>query len=168
MNKCTCLITYKEHLALNKVLFRTKTLPIIIIYDLVVLSFSVLFFVFDLLILGFFFLGTIIAYTLFVILLNKSNVKKAFNNSEALKSNVRFNYEFEEEKVNVEIITSYNVQKQIIRYDGLFKVIENKEYLFLFVNQFNSLVINKNDIDEQGLNDLRLKLKDSVKKYKRL
>ena len=47
-------------------------------------------------------------------------------------------------------------------------MIENKEYLFLFVNQFNSLVINKNDIGEQGLNDLRLKLKDSVKKYKRL
>ena len=47
-------------------------------------------------------------------------------------------------------------------------MIENKEYLFLFVNQFNSLVINKNDIDEQGLNALRLKLKDSVKKYKRL
>lgn len=168
MNKCTCLITYKEHLALNKVLFRTKTLPVIIIYDLVVLSFSILFLVFNLLILGFFFLGTLIAYTLFVILLNKSNVKKAFNNSEVLKSNIKFNYDFEEEKVNVEIVTSYNVQKQVVRYNEMFKVIENKEYLFLFVNQFNSLVVNKNDMDEQGLKELITNLKMNVKRYKRI
>lgn len=165
--KCKTILTYFEHLALNKAIFRVRTLPIIIIYDSIVFLLA-LFMFFGVKMYGFgvFLLFIIVFYTGTVILMNKKNVKKIFNSSEAFKNSIEYLYEFLEEEMNVEAVSKVSKMNGSLRYSSIYKIIETKDYLFLFVNHINAHIVIKEAIDKKELNLLKKTLKSFVKKYK--
>ena len=165
--KCKTILTYSEHLALNRAIFKVRTLPIIITYDTVVLLLA-LFMFFGVKLYGFgvFLLGMIVLYTGFVILVNKRNVKKIFNTSEAFKSSIEYTYTFFEDQMNVEAVSRVTNVKGSLKYDSIYKIIETKDHIFMFVNQINANILIKESIDKEQLKHLKKILKQTVKKYK--
>lgn len=65
-----------------------------------------------------------------------------------------------------ENITAVNeVENMTLSYDKLYKILETKEYIYLYLNKQQSFIVNKENISVTDLAVLRDILKQNVKKY---
>ena len=63
------------------------------------------------------------------------------------------------------IIAVNEVENMTLTYDKLYKIMETKEYIYLYLNKQQTLIINKDNISVTDLAVLRDILKSNVKKY---
>lgn len=166
--ECKTIVSLKEHLALNRGLFKIKTLPVVIIYNIIVLCLAIVFCIFKYYWMTIFLSVVALLYTLFVILINKYNVKKAFDRSEALKNTMQFLYHFSDEDFSFEFVAYSKKSEGKIKYKNLYRVIEDKEYFFLFVNHLNAYIVIKDALNKDDIDMLKKILKANVKKFRKV
>ena len=68
--------------------------------------------------------------------------------------------------MNVEAVSRVTNVKGSLKYDSIYKIIETKDHIFMFVNQINANILIKESIDKEQLKHLKKILKQTVKKYK--
>ena len=162
------IISYKEHLALNRALFISRSLPIVLIYDLFLIGVSVVAFITKYLWVGIFILSVMVLYTAFVLIINKYNVKKLFNSSQVLKSSVEVSYKFNDVDLDVVVKSGVSNSGAKVGYNAFYKVLEDKHYIFIFQNRVNAYIVNKDIMNNDEIEYLRNLLKSNVKKYKKI
>lgn len=107
-----------------------------------------------------------IIWILEVVFLPKVYAKKAYTSSK-ITSNSLIEAEFYEEKIILKTIKDNEiVGNSTLKYDDLFKIVDDKKYMYLYISQNQAFICNKNNF-EGDYNKLLEVLKEKLgKKYK--
>lgn len=165
-NSFDIVITSKEHLLLNKALFKLKTLPVMLLYSIIVIILSVICFLFNHIFVGVFLLLVMILYNLFVVIMHRKNVKNAFEKSEVLKSNIYYHYTFNEDIIDVTLNSKVTKYVEQIEYKNVYRVIEDKNNFYIFVNKYKAFVFVKDNATIEQVKELKIFLKSKIKNYR--
>ena len=143
MVKISTKVTYIEKLALDSVAFKLKSLPLVILYNIFIVIFAivliniksytmaivtaVVFVVFNAVIFGFRF---------------KTRYNYKFMN-QINRDNPTINYEFDEDKILIAFSSISEVDKFVLNYGDISRIVEDKEYIYMFINANNAFILKK-------------------------
>ena len=132
------LTEYNEHLLNHLIEFTTKKSRIVTyISCLLLLSFGVLLFVFEMYMLGI----VLLLMSIFFLFTNIFVIKKTFKNIKKVPK-FKYLYQFYPENLKIKTFLDEELETVILPYDVITKVVEYKENMYLYINKNQILLIN--------------------------
>lgn len=86
---------------------------------------------------------------------------KMFLKTDKLSLGLKQQMEFEEAK----IIAKNEMETMLLSYDKIYKIMETREYIYIYLNKMQALIIDKNKTSNEELEKIKNILKDNVEKY---
>ena len=105
----------------------------------------------------------VVLYPILLYVLIKHSINKSFEKYEKIMGGAKYEYDFGEKEINI-IFTSAksNISNFKLPYTGIYKVIENNSFIFIFVNSNSSYIIDKKGFEEP--NDA-IKARELIQKH---
>ena len=159
-------ISEKEHKTLNKLIFISKLLPMVIIYQIMALIFMVYGLILKNYFIAIFFGILFVFFPIGMIFISYLRTIKLYKKYKQLYDNSKYTFEFYDDNVKVDLTYGNSKRNAIIKYSDL-TVTETKEYIFLFISATNAYIVNKdgfnNNFDSLGFRSI---VQGKAKKYK--
>jgi len=156
-------VSVEEHICLNNVAFRTKSLPLVIGYNCGLIIFSIMLFIIKSYFIAWMFIGVMIFFNVMIFGLKYIEKKRLM---KKITSSTMFNYQVTEEHILIEVVNKMGKENGILKYEYIYKVIEDKDYFYLFINSMNAYIMSKKDLSEDSIKYIEQVLKQKIKKYK--
>ena len=159
-------ITFKEHKALNKTIFRLRSLPLVIIYMAAVIIYTAyVIFVKNWIIAGIG-IGVLVIFPTAAFLFLNKKIKDIYKRGKEIYDKTHYEFTFNEDEVSI-VLVQENVKNELtVKYENLHSVIETKEYVFLFIDSKRAYIANKSGFDNFDCLEFRSLVQTKTKKYK--
>lgn len=158
-------VSLEEHLCLNNVAFKTKSLPLVIGYDIGLIIFTVILFIIQSYSIAWMFAGVLVFFNAVIFGMKYFEISKLKKKNI---SSVLFRYEITDENIVVEVTNKIGQEKGILKYEYIYRVIEDNNYYYVFINSMNVYIMGKKDLSIESIEYVSNLLKQKVKKYKRV
>lgn len=111
-------------------------------------------------------IAILIIYPIFCILYRNNRINKVLQQGENMYDVSYYEYEFKEDGIKVTFTFLEEQQRQDLSYKSVFKVIEDRNNLYLFLQAKQAYIVSKNGFENSSdLNEVILKLKKNTIKY---
>lgn len=105
-------------------------------------------------------------FFIFFVFLYELLVLKTETNNKIFKSLTYFIYEFNDEDFKVSTICNNELLSfSNHKYSDIYKIIENKNYIFMFITKVDAYILSKHTIRYKDLLTIKQKLIEKVKRY---
>ena len=166
MMKNITKIGYEEHAKLNKVIIRTKTLPMIIIYMVAVLAFALYGVIVKNLVIAIVGFSIVVFFPLLSYLFLSKKIKSTYEKYKSIYETIHYEFEFNEDKLHLTLIQKDSRNELVTEYEKLSSVIETKDYIFLFIDSRRAYIVNIKGFEHFDRVEFRSLVQTKVKRYK--
>lgn len=162
-------ITYiheEEHFILNKIMFKTKVLPMILIYEVLAIFFIAygIYVKQWVLVSIFSFIALFFPIVMYLIIVLRS--KRSYKQYKDLYDKSRYEFTFNEDDVVVDLYHKEVKNSHTFNYNELLMVVETKEHILLFIKNNSAYVVSISGFNNFDLTEFRSIVQTKVKKYK--
>ena len=164
MMKNKTIVTFAEHTALNKVILRLRSFPLIVVYMIAVLVFSVYGFITANYVIGIAGAVIFIVFPVLWLLFFKKKNKDTYN--EELYKDMHYEFEFTEEMFQVTLVRKEIKNELKTNYKDLYMVVEAKDNIFIFIDSKRAYIVSVKGFENFSREDFRNLVQTKVKKYR--
>ena len=159
-------ITYCEHTKLNQVIIKTKAIPLMSIYMIALLAFTLYGFIVKNYIIGIAGASIIVLFPLVSILYFKKKNKDSYNKYKEIYQDIHYEFEFKEDYLTVVLIQKGVKNELKTKYEELSSVIEAKDNIFIFIDSKRAYVVSIKGFENFDRVEFRSLVQTKVKRYK--
>ena len=164
--KNTTYITYDEHTMLNKVIVKTRAIPMLSAYMIAVLAFSCYGFITGNYVIGIAGAVILVLFPLISFLYLRKKNNDSYEKYKDIYKDIRYEFEFTQDEFKVVLIQKDSQNEFKTAYEKLSKVIETKDNIFVFIDSSRAYVVSIKGFENFDRNEFRILVRDKVKRYR--